>query len=141
MKHKKKSVESNPVYLFIVGLVTKSCLTLVTPWTVACQAPLSMAFSRQEYWSGLPFPFPGDLPDPGIEASSPALHSKLEIRTLFVSSGGLSLSFLQHFVSERKYDEDLGRVARFTCDVETLKKNIDSFGQGEMVRDSGCWRR
>lgn len=47
------------------------------------------------------------------------------------------LSFLQHFVSERKYDEDLGRVARFTCDVETLKQSIDSFGQGERVRDSG----
>ena len=38
----------------------------VTPWTVACQAPLSMVFARQEYWSGLPFPTPGDLPDPGI---------------------------------------------------------------------------
>ena len=38
------------------GLVAKSCPTLVTPWTVACQAPLSMGFSRQEYWSGLPFP-------------------------------------------------------------------------------------
>ena len=37
------------------------------PWTVACQAPLSMEFSRQEYWSGLPFPSPGDLPNPGIE--------------------------------------------------------------------------
>ena len=40
------------------GLVAKSCLTLVTPWTVACQAPLSMGFSRQEYWSGVPFPYP-----------------------------------------------------------------------------------
>ena len=46
-----------------------------TPWTVACQAPLSMAFSRQEYWSGLPFPSPGDLPDPGIEPWSPALEA------------------------------------------------------------------
>ena len=44
-----------------------------TPWTVAYQAPLSMGFSRQEYWSGLPFPPPGDLPDPGIEAASPTL--------------------------------------------------------------------
>ena len=44
-----------------------------TPWTVAYQALLSMGFSRQEYWSGLPFPSPGDLPDPGIEAGSPAL--------------------------------------------------------------------
>ena len=57
------------------GLVTKSCLTLATPWTAACQAPLSMGFSRQEYCSGLPFPSPGDLPDPGIEPGSPALQA------------------------------------------------------------------
>ena len=44
------------------------------PWTVAHQAPPSMGFSRQEYWSGLPFPSPGDLPDPGIEPRSPALQ-------------------------------------------------------------------
>ena len=55
------------------GLVAKSCLTLVIPWTIACQAPLSMGFSRQEYWSGLLFPSPRDLPNPGIEAGSPAL--------------------------------------------------------------------
>ena len=47
----------------------------VTPWTVACQASLSMGFSRQEYWSGLPLPPPGDLPDPGIEPGSPALEA------------------------------------------------------------------
>ena len=47
--------------------------SFVTLWTVALQAPLSMAFPRQEYWSGLPFPPPGDLPDPGIEPMSPAL--------------------------------------------------------------------
>ena len=46
---------------------------LVTPWTVAHQAPLSMGFSRQEYWRGLVLPSPGDLPDPGIEPVSPAL--------------------------------------------------------------------
>ena len=57
------------------GLVTKSCLTLATPWTVACQAPLSMGFSRQEYWSGLPFPSPEDLPDLGIEPGSSALQA------------------------------------------------------------------
>jgi len=43
----------------------------VTPGTVACQAPLSVEFPRQEYWSGLPFPSPGDLPDPGIKPESP----------------------------------------------------------------------
>ena len=57
------------------GLVAKSCLTLVTPWTVVCQAPLSIEFPRQEYWSGLPFPSAGDLPFPGIELRSPALQA------------------------------------------------------------------
>ena len=46
-----------------------------TPWTAAYQAPPSMGFSRQECWSGLPFPSPGDLPDPGIEPGSPALQA------------------------------------------------------------------
>ena len=46
----------------------------LTPWPVAQQAPLSIEFSRQEYWSGLPFPSPGDLPYPGIEPGSPALQ-------------------------------------------------------------------
>ena len=46
-----------------------------TLWTVAYQAPLSMGFSREEYWSGLPFPSPGDLPNPGIEPGSPALEA------------------------------------------------------------------
>ena len=49
--------------------------SFATPWTVACQASLSMGFSRQEYWSGLPFPPPGDLPDPGIEPGSPAFQA------------------------------------------------------------------
>ena len=47
----------------------------VTLGTIACQAPLSVRFSRQEYWSGLPFPSPGDLPDPGIKPQSPALQA------------------------------------------------------------------
>ena len=46
----------------------------MTPWTVGHHVPLSMGFSRQEYWSGLPFPSPGDLPNPGIEPRSPALQ-------------------------------------------------------------------
>ena len=56
------------------GLVAKLYPTLVTPWTVACQAPLCLGFPKQEYWSGLPFPSPGDLPDPGTEPRSPALQ-------------------------------------------------------------------
>ena len=53
--------------------VTQSCLTLCDPWTVVGQAPPSMGFSRQEYCSGVPFPSPGDLPDPGIESWPPSL--------------------------------------------------------------------
>ena len=56
--------------MVVMVLVTKSCLTLATPWTIACQAPLSVGFSREEYWSELPCPPPGDLPDPGIEPTS-----------------------------------------------------------------------
>ena len=52
--------------------VAQSC---ATPWTTARQAPLHMGFSRQEYWSGLPFPSPGDPPDPEIEPGSPTLQA------------------------------------------------------------------
>ena len=66
------------------GLAKSLCVfsrvwLFVTPWTGACQAPLSMEFSRQEYWRGLPFPTPGDLPDPGVEPRSlvsPALAGR-----------------------------------------------------------------
>ena len=55
----------------VYGVHALSCVwCFASPWTVALQAPLSMGFSRQEYWSGLPFPSPGDLPDPGIEPAS-----------------------------------------------------------------------
>ena len=58
------------------ALVARFCPTFCDPqWTVACQAPLFMEFSRQEYWSGLPFPYTEDLPDPGIELESPALQA------------------------------------------------------------------
>ena len=64
-----------------------------TPWTVALQAPLSMGFSRQEYWSGLPCPPPGDLPQPGIKPASPAA-SILQADSLLLSFWGSSV-FLQ----------------------------------------------
>ena len=71
---KEEGKEDSMVELVVQLL---GCVWLsVTPWTVAHQAPLSMEFSRQEYWSGLPFPSPGDLPDPGIERGSPALQAE-----------------------------------------------------------------
>ena len=65
--------EANCYYYFLQLLSHVWCF--VTPWTVAYQAPLSMGFSRQEYWCGLPFPSPGNIPDPGIEPWSPALQA------------------------------------------------------------------
>ena len=61
-------VVSTAGFPYVVGVgVSRSVMSdSATPWTVACQAPLSMEFSGQEYWSGLPFPSPGDLLDPGI---------------------------------------------------------------------------
>ena len=57
------------------GLVAKLCPTRVIPWTIACQDPLSMGFSKQESWSRLTFPSPRDLPDPGIDPRSPTLQA------------------------------------------------------------------
>ena len=58
------------------GCVLSHVQLFAAPWMVANQAPLSMEFSRQEHWSGLPFPSPGDLPDPGIKLSSLALAGR-----------------------------------------------------------------
>ena len=58
-----------------VHLVAQLCPALCDPWTVAHQASLSTEFSRKEYWSGLPCPLPGDLPNPGIEPAAPELHA------------------------------------------------------------------
>ena len=67
------------IYIYICHLVPKSCLTLATLWSAAYQAPLSMGFPKQEHWSGLPFPSPGDLPDPVIKPVSPALAGRFFI--------------------------------------------------------------
>ena len=63
---------AGPMKLSEMKLLSRVRL-FVTPWTVAYQAPPSMGFSKQEYWSGLPLPSPGDLPNPGTEPGSPAL--------------------------------------------------------------------
>ena len=79
------------------GLVAKSCLTLATPWTVARQAPLSMRFSRQEYWRRLPCPPSGDLLDPGIEPA-------------FLTSSALAARFFTASAF------DAGKVQSSLCD-------------------------
>ena len=67
----------------------------MTLWTGACQAPLSMGFSRQEYWSGLPFPSPGDLPNPGIEHGSPKQCSNYRTIALISHTSKVMLKILQ----------------------------------------------
>ena len=75
---------------YTMWVCAQLCPTLLQPpWTVACQAPLSMKFSRQEYWSGLPFPSPGDLPNPGIKPGSPTL----EADSLLPETPGKPLSY------------------------------------------------
>ena len=59
----------------VVGQLPSHVQLFTTSWTIAHQTPLSMEFSRQEYWSGLPFPSPRDLPNPGIEVRSPVQHT------------------------------------------------------------------
>ena len=87
---------------FLGGDLVKLCPILVTPWTVAQQAPLSMGFSRKGYWSGLQFPSPGDLPDPGITPGSPALQAdSLPTELWEKASVSFSISFLIISSSER----------------------------------------
>ena len=82
----------------------------VTPWTVAHQAPLSMRFSRQEYWSGLPFPSPGDLPNPGINTASPAW------------AGGL---FIIRATWEDRYLVSFGAFAHeYTGELQVLRNTL-----------------
>ena len=76
------AIKFTSIYFFLLNCQVKvkvkslsHAQLFATAWTVACQAPLSMGFSRKEYWSGLPFPSPGDLPNPGIEPRSPALQA------------------------------------------------------------------
>ena len=81
VKNKTQTAFYYVLYMFVFYKTVCVCVLshvglFATPWTVAHQAPLSMGFSRQEYWSGLPFPSPGDLLDPGIEPMSPALAGR-----------------------------------------------------------------
>ena len=78
-----------------VDLVAQSCPTLVTPWTVVQKTPLSMGSPRQEYWSGLPFPSPGNLPNPGIKSGS----SALQVNSVLTETPGKPLQYLCSWVN------------------------------------------
>ena len=83
-----------------------------TPWTVAHQAPLSMGFSRQECWSGLPCPSPGDLPDPGIESRSPALQAD---SLWFEPPGRLNASIVRSIFNSPGKIIQFSSVAKSLC--------------------------
>ena len=85
---------------------------VATPWTVAYQAPPFMGFSRQEYWSGLPLPSPGDFPDPGIEPRSPALR----VDALPSEPPG-------------KFPKDLWPMLRVDFNPEGMRKPLKGFDQ------------
>ena len=71
----EKNIFKKIICIYVCVLSCSVVFNSANSWTVAQQAPLSMGFSRKEYWSGLPFPSPGDLPDPGIKPRSPALQA------------------------------------------------------------------
>ena len=81
--------------IFLLSCVSRSVMSnsFASSWTIANQAPLSMGFSRQEYWSGLPFPTPGDLPNPGIKPRSPALQADSLLSELLRQQMSIWLSF------------------------------------------------
>ena len=85
-----------------ICLAAQSCPTLATPWTVARQVPLSMGFPRQECWSGLPFSSSGDLPNPGIEPTSPV-------------SPGLSGEFFTTECWERGFETNEAWSSKVLC--------------------------
>ena len=98
------------------------CPTLFAPWTITRQAPLSMGISRQEYWSGLPFPSPGDLPDPGIKPmslASPALAGRL-----FITGAIWEAQSLEEQVKNELNSRNCGSLR------VTNSKSLDSLGGG-----------
>ena len=91
---------TRPKYICVLCLVLSCVRLFETPWTVAREDPLSMGFSRQEYWSGLPLPSPGDLPDPEIEPGSPTLQAN----SLPSEPPGIILSLAPIYSLKRKRD-------------------------------------
>ena len=101
--------------------VAQLCPTLCDPMDCTCQAPLSMGFSRQDYWSGLPFPSPGDLPNPGIEPGSPALQAD-SLPSEPQGEHATVIPSWSHFISPRLFTSDI------SLELEKLA-SLGYFGQ------------
>ena len=107
-------------------------LLFVTPWTVARQAPLSMGFSRQEYWSGLPFSPPRDLPDPGNKPRSPALQKKSAGLTSIVRFGETH-NFSEPRLSSLK--QKIWKIWKVTCETNHVSLSLS------VSEDGSLWSR
>ena len=111
----------------------------VTPWTVTHQAPLSMSFPRQAYWSGLPFTSPGDLPDPGIKPeslTSPALAGRL-----FPIEPPGKPSVCYYKIKNRADSWTLREKARAGCFERTASKHVYYLGWNRSPAQAGCMRQ
>ena len=121
--------------------VAQSCPTLCDPWTVAHQAPPSMGFSRQEYWSGLPFPSPGDLPDPGIKPRSPTLQADAltsappgKLPSLYEGGAQIRGQSVPNLASITQTDRN--PCSGLTCAVKMAHLSCP---EGESLPGGKCW--
>ena len=110
-------IEAIDIYACMCVCV-RGCFSLVTLWTVARQVPLFMGFSRQEYWSGLPFPSSGDLPNPGIEPGSP-VSSALQVDCLLLSHWGNHT--MEYYLAIRR--NEIGSFVEMWMDLESAIQN------------------
>ena len=95
----------------------------MTPWTVAHQAPLSMKFPRQEYWSGLPFCSPGDLPDPGVKPKSSALQADSLLLKHKKAWGGGSVTASNAFRGQHGQENDRNRMFGIYFKIIQIEKH------------------
>ena len=138
----------NTFVLVKVKVKSLSCVWLfATPWTAAYQAPLSMGFSKQECWSGLPFPSAGDLPDPGIEPGSPtlqedALPSEPPGKPVLVCIGTCTIfviiSYLP-FMCQKKNNKKTCRESKEVQNIVLLLWIFFFFLREYLFMCPGCW--
>ena len=118
------------IYVYVyVGVLSRFSHTrlFATPWTVACQAPLSTGFPRQEYWSGLPFPSPGDLPNPRTEPASPMSPA---LSGLFFTISATWKACMYKFI----YNINVGTFYI----IYNMYSNIYNIYSNTYIFDSGC---
>ena len=122
----------------LCGLVSQSCLTLVTAWTVACQAPLSMGLSRKEYWSGLSCPPPWGHPEPGIEPRSPKEAGR--IFTIWANRDGPTetIQCIQSEEIKVKWSGAWGRCPNISSQLFAIFK-LSQFSDPEVAGESRGW--